>query len=72
MDTQGRLAHETPHCCRFVVPQNERMAALMKAAASRNMLAGKRVNTIVFTDPDFEAFIYPVRDGLIVARRKSR
>jgi hypothetical protein len=72
MDTQRRLAHETPLCCTFVVPQNERMAALIKAAASRNMLAGKCVNTILFTDPDFDAFIYPVRDGLIMARRKAR
>lgn len=28
-------------------------------------------NTMIFNDPDFDAFINPVRDGVIVARRKS-
>lgn len=29
-------------------------------------------NQLIFDDPDFDAFIYPVRDGLIVARRRGR
>jgi caffeoyl-CoA O-methyltransferase len=32
----------------------------------------RKHNDLVFSDPDFDAFIYPVRDGLIVARRKAR
>ncbi len=28
-------------------------------------------NTMIFNDPDFDAFINPSRDGVIVARRKS-
>lgn len=28
-------------------------------------------NTMIFNDPDFDAFINPTRDGVIVARRKS-
>jgi caffeoyl-CoA O-methyltransferase len=32
----------------------------------------RKHNDLIFADPDFDAFIYPVRDGLIVARRKGR
>ncbi len=28
-------------------------------------------NRLVFADPDFDAFIYPVRDGLLAARKKD-
>ncbi|CAN5741046.1 hypothetical protein BH24CHL4_BH24CHL4_21350 [soil metagenome] len=31
----------------------------------------RKHNELIFSDPDFDAFIYPVRDGLIVARRRS-
>jgi caffeoyl-CoA O-methyltransferase len=31
----------------------------------------RQQNEIIFADPDFDTFIHPVRDGLIVARRKS-
>jgi predicted O-methyltransferase YrrM len=28
-------------------------------------------NQMIFNDPEFDAFINPTRDGVIVARRKS-
>ncbi|MGZ8153520.1 MAG: O-methyltransferase, partial [Methylovulum sp.] len=28
-------------------------------------------NRLIFSDPDFDAFINPTRDGVIVARRKT-
>ena len=34
-------------------------------------LAIKRHNDVIFADPDFDSFLYPVRDGIVVARRKD-
>ena len=31
----------------------------------------KSHNELVFADPDFDSFIHPVRDGLLVARKKN-
>lgn len=31
----------------------------------------KSHNELIFADPDFDAFIHPVRDGLLVARKKD-
>jgi predicted O-methyltransferase YrrM len=31
----------------------------------------KRHNELAFADPDFDSFIHPVRDGLLVARKKD-
>jgi predicted O-methyltransferase YrrM len=31
----------------------------------------KQHNTLIFNDPDFDAYINPIRDGVIVARRKT-
>lgn len=31
----------------------------------------KRHNELIFADPDFDSFIHPVRDGLLVARKKE-
>jgi caffeoyl-CoA O-methyltransferase len=28
-------------------------------------------NRLIFNDPDFDAFINPTRDGVVVARRKT-
>jgi predicted O-methyltransferase YrrM len=28
-------------------------------------------NALIFDDPDFDTFINPIRDGVIVARRKT-
>ena len=28
-------------------------------------------NALIFADPDFDSFIHPVRDGLLVARKKN-
>jgi caffeoyl-CoA O-methyltransferase len=32
----------------------------------------KRHNTLIFEDPDFDAYINPIRDGVIVARKKTQ
>ncbi len=31
----------------------------------------KSHNELIFADPDFDSFIHPVRDGLLVARRRD-
>ncbi len=38
--------------------------------ASESSDAIRKHNELIFADPDFDAFILPVRDGLVVARRK--
>ncbi|MGD9714260.1 MAG: O-methyltransferase [Thermomicrobiales bacterium] len=38
---------------------------------SESAVAIRKHNELIFADPAFDSFIFPVRDGLIVARRRS-
>ena len=40
--------------------------------SSESAEAIRRHNELIFADPDFDSFIFPVRDGLVVARRKGQ
>ncbi len=38
---------------------------------SESSAAIRQHNDLIFADPDFDSYIYPVRDGLLVTRRKQ-